>query len=54
MRTGRPYADFEEFEEAGVHDLITIEFIVKANEVGLCAQATRVEESVDLSCERRN
>jgi hypothetical protein len=32
MRAGRSDADFEEFEEAGVHDLITTEIIVKAND----------------------
>ena len=45
MRAGRSYADFEEFEEAGVHDLVTVEFIVKANELGLGAQAARGEVS---------
>jgi hypothetical protein len=29
VRAGRPDADFEKFEEAGVHDLITIEFHCK-------------------------
>jgi hypothetical protein len=29
VRAGRSYADFEKFEEAGVHDLITIEFHCK-------------------------
>ena len=28
VRAGRSYTDFEEFEEAGVHDLITTELIV--------------------------
>jgi hypothetical protein len=34
MRAGRSYADFEEFEETGIHDLITAESIVKGSDVG--------------------
>ena len=34
MRAGRSDADFEEFKETGVHDVVTTEFIVKGSDVG--------------------
>ena len=43
MRAGRSDADFEEFEEAGIHDLITIEFHCKGERgwVGVRDDGTR-------------
>jgi hypothetical protein len=43
MRAGRSNADFEEFEEAGVHDLITVGFHCKANQVGLRVRAAETK-----------
>ena len=34
VRAGRSDADFEEFKETGVHDVVTTEFIVKGSDVG--------------------
>ena len=36
MRAGRSDADFEEFKETGVHDVVTTEFIVRAAMSLLC------------------
>ncbi len=45
MRAGRSYADFEEFEEAGVHDLITVEFHCKGERDWVTCASCGVEVS---------
>jgi hypothetical protein len=34
VRAGRSDADFEEFKETGVHDVVTTGFIVKGSDAG--------------------